>query len=217
MRSARNTASASECVTNTIVLPVRASRIGKVFAQHHAGLLVERRERLVEQQYLGADAKPARKIDALLHAAGKLFRVVIGELRHVDRGERLHRAVAPAGVVDALEFERQAEILDHRVPGQQRALLEHKAMSFGRGPFTGAPSTVTEPAVASSIPPIMASSVLLPQPEGPSRQTNSPWPISSETSSSACTSARRRPGERHRHVVDRDHRRDERRSRRDFP
>src|SRR5215470_16161545 len=33
----------------------------------------------------------------------------------------------------------------------------------------------------------MLSSVLLPQPEGPSRQTNSPLRISSETSSSACT------------------------------
>src|SRR4051812_36316704 len=58
-------------------------------------------------------------------------------------------------------------------------------MSFGRGAFTSAPSTVTEPAVGASIPPICASSVLLPQPEGPSRQTNSPWPIVSETSSSA--------------------------------
>src|SRR4051812_44339530 len=60
-------------------------------------------------------------------------------------------------------------------------------MSFGRGPFTGAPPTVTEPAVALSIPPIMASSVLLPQPEGPSRHTNSPWRIFRETSSRATT------------------------------
>src|SRR5437016_3220045 len=37
------------------------------------------------------------------------------------------------------------------------------------------------------MPPMMLSSVLLPQPEGPSRQTNSPLRISSETSSSACT------------------------------
>src|SRR5215216_4236529 len=60
-------------------------------------------------------------------------------------------------------------------------------MSFGRGPFTAVPPTVTEPAVALSIPPMMASSVLLPQPEGPSRHTNSPWRILSETSSSATT------------------------------
>src|SRR5258705_7591467 len=37
------------------------------------------------------------------------------------------------------------------------------------------------------MPPMMPSSVLLPQPEGPSRQTNSPLRISSDTSSSACT------------------------------
>src|SRR3954462_12166857 len=60
-------------------------------------------------------------------------------------------------------------------------------MSFGRGAFTSAPSTVTEPAEGASMPPICASSVLLPQPEGPSRQTNSPWRIVSETSSSAVT------------------------------
>src|SRR3954471_627310 len=60
-------------------------------------------------------------------------------------------------------------------------------MSFGRGPFTGAPPTVTEPALARNIPPMMASSVLLPQPEGPSKHTNSPWRILSETSSSATT------------------------------
>src|SRR5947207_3122865 len=34
---------------------------------------------------------------------------------------------------------------------------------------------------------MMASSVLLPQPEGPSRHTNSPWRMLSDTSSSAIT------------------------------
>src|SRR5262245_2365787 len=37
------------------------------------------------------------------------------------------------------------------------------------------------------MPPMMLSNVLLPQPDGPSRQTNSPLRISSETSSSAST------------------------------
>src|SRR3954466_6574104 len=60
-------------------------------------------------------------------------------------------------------------------------------MSFGRGPLTGPPPTVTEPALARNIPPMMASSVLLPQPEGPSNHTNSPWRIFRETSSSATT------------------------------
>src|SRR6185503_12862836 len=37
------------------------------------------------------------------------------------------------------------------------------------------------------MPPMMLSSVLLPQPDGPSRQTNSPLRMPSETSSSAST------------------------------
>src|SRR5258705_2037274 len=60
-------------------------------------------------------------------------------------------------------------------------------MSCGRGLVTGWPTTVTVPEVGCSMPPMMLSSVLLPQPEGPRRQTNSPLRISSETSSSACT------------------------------
>src|SRR5258708_6606838 len=60
-------------------------------------------------------------------------------------------------------------------------------MSLGRGAVTAVPATVTEPEVCLSIPPIWASSVDLPQPEGPSRQTNSPCRMSSDTLSSACT------------------------------
>src|SRR5215468_24886 len=62
-----------------------------------------------------------------------------------------------------------------------------KATSRGRGRSTFVPAIVTEPAVGCARPPMMLSSVLLPQPDGPSRQTNSPLRISSETSSSACT------------------------------
>src|SRR5712675_2761906 len=60
-------------------------------------------------------------------------------------------------------------------------------MSLGRGDVTAVPATVTDPEVCLSIPPIWASSVDLPQPEGPSKQTNSPWRMSSDTLSSACT------------------------------
>ena len=55
------------------------------------------------------------------------------------------------------------------------------------GRSTGTPATVTTPAVGASNPPMMLSKVDLPQPDGPSRQTNSPLRISSETSSSAST------------------------------
>jgi hypothetical protein len=102
----------------------------QILAQHHAGLLVERGERLVEQHHLGADAESARQIDALLHADRELLGIMIGELLHADRRKRLHGAVAPA-VLDAQELEREAEILQHRVPGQQRAFLEHEGNVIG--------------------------------------------------------------------------------------
>src|SRR5215468_5404917 len=46
----------------------------------------------------------------------------------------------------------------------------------GAGPATGRPPTVTEPSSHSSAPAMMRSRVDFPQPDGPSRQTNSPAP-----------------------------------------
>ncbi len=47
------------------------------------------------------------------------------------------------------------------------------------------------PSVGSSNPPIMRSSVVLPQPEGPSSEKNSPRRMSRETASTAATSPKR--------------------------
>ena len=49
----------------------------------------------------------------------------------------------------------------------------------------------TVPAVGSSKPPIIRSSVVLPQPLGPSRPKNSPGRMESETSSTATKSPKR--------------------------
>ena len=62
-----------------------------------------------------------------------------------------------------------------------------KAMSRGSGPRTGLPPTSTVPVVGVSRPPIMLSSVLLPQPLGPIRQSSSPRVMSSEVCCSART------------------------------
>jgi len=56
MRSARNTASASEMRHEHDGLAGARQQYREVLAQHHAGLLVERGERLIEQQHLGLDA-----------------------------------------------------------------------------------------------------------------------------------------------------------------
>src|ERR1700761_3572113 len=51
----------------------------------------------------------------------------------------------------------------------------------GDGPLTGSPPTVTWPSSASRAPATMRSRVDLPQPDGPSRQTNSPARTSRST------------------------------------
>ena len=54
-----------------------------------------------------------------------------------------------------------------------------------------APSIAIDPSVGASKPPIMRSSVVLPQPEGPSSEKNSPRRMSSETRSTAAVSPKR--------------------------
>ena len=61
----------------------------------------------------------------------------------------------------------------------------------GGTPVTSTPSTRIVPASGSSKPPIIRSSVVLPQPEGPSSEKNSPRRIASVTSSTATKSPKR--------------------------
>ena len=56
------------------------------------------------------------------------------------------------------------------------------------GPCTGVPSSRTSPAVGSSSPATHLSSVVLPQPDGPTMQTNSPAATSNDRSPTASTS-----------------------------
>ena len=62
-----------------------------------------------------------------------------------------------------------------------------KAISRGSGARTTLSPTSTTPAVGISSPPIMLSSVLLPQPLGPIRQSSSPRAMSRLVLSSART------------------------------
>src|SRR3954452_18021727 len=55
----------------------------------------------------------------------------------------------------------------------------------GPGPATGLPHISSSPSLGVSKPPTMRSSVDLPQPEGPIRQTNSPFSIRSVASDRA--------------------------------
>ena len=63
-----------------------------------AQLLVERPERLVEQQHLGLLGERAGKRDALALAAGKLVRLALGERRQLDQLQHLVDAHVDVGL-----------------------------------------------------------------------------------------------------------------------
>ena len=76
-------------------------------------------------------------------------------------------------------FSGELDVAARGEPREQRRFLEHQ-----RGAVASPTSTV--PASGWSRPATMLSSVLLPQPDAPSRQTNSPGATSRVTLSSAC-------------------------------
>ena len=79
-----------------------------------AQLLVERAERLVEQQHLGLLGERAGQRHALALAAGQLMRLALGERRELDQIEHLLHAVLALGVGHLLVLEAVADILLHR-------------------------------------------------------------------------------------------------------
>jgi ABC-type proline/glycine betaine transport system ATPase subunit len=79
-----------------------------------AEILVERAERLVEQQHLRIDGQAARERDALLLAAGELARLALGELGHVHQREHLGDARADALARPFLRLEAVGDVLRHR-------------------------------------------------------------------------------------------------------
>ena len=95
------------------------------------------------------------------------------------------RGVA-AVAVDAGEFERQIDVARDTGPWHQRRLLKHKA-DLAEAPCAARSRQVTSPVEGSVSPAMMRSAVDLPQPEGPSSETNSRSPISKAASRKATT------------------------------
>ena len=97
-RSASSTASSIWWVTNRIVDLKPGPDLEQELLHQHARLEVERGERLVHQDELRAADQRARDRHALLHAAGELVRVVLGELDELHALQHL-AAAAPALVL----------------------------------------------------------------------------------------------------------------------
>src|SRR5688572_12899928 len=92
-----------------------------------ARLRVERAEGLVHQQHLRIERQHARERRALLHAAGDLGRIVVAEFRQAhDLQVTRYRFFNPSFFI-ALGFQPPGDIPRHRLPREQRELLEHHA------------------------------------------------------------------------------------------
>jgi hypothetical protein len=88
---------------------------------------VERGEGLVHQQELGLGDERAGDRDAHLHAARQFARIGLGEIGEADGAQHVHDARACRGLGDAVEPQRQVDIVVDRGPRHQRRFLEHEA------------------------------------------------------------------------------------------
>ena len=126
-RSARNTASAMLCVTNTMVLPVSSqiswssrfisSRVKASRAPNGSSI----------RSSDGIEGQAAHDRGALLHAARELARVFGLETIEADPAQQALDAVPVLCCFQALDLERQLDVPDHGTPRQKVGVLEHHA------------------------------------------------------------------------------------------
>jgi hypothetical protein len=113
---------------------IDARQLDELLLHHGARLRVERAERLVHQQHGGIEDVAAGDRHALLHPAGKLVR----ERRFVAlQVHELDVVGNPAGALalgDADAAQAEVDVLRHRLPREERELLEHdRAVRPGPG------------------------------------------------------------------------------------
>jgi hypothetical protein len=89
--------------------------------------MIERAERLVHQQDVGLVDQALRQRHALAHAARELMRMAVLELPEADPAQPITRAVACLRLVRAAEAGTDLDVLEHRLPRQQRVGLEHES------------------------------------------------------------------------------------------
>ncbi len=92
-----------------------------------AQLLVERAERLVEQEHGRPGDERARERDPLLLAAGKLARIALAVAGELHERERLGDAPPDLRPLHALHAEAERHVLRDGAVREQRVVLEHHA------------------------------------------------------------------------------------------
>ena len=146
---------------------------------------IEIAERLVEQQHLRADHQGAGDGDALQLAARQLVRPALAVARAAGpapSASSTRVAISAAGTWRALQA--IGDVAGDGEVGKHRIVLEHHAdvaqMRPAAGRCAASPKRIS-PSSSSQKPAIMRSSVVLPQPDGPSSVKNSPSPTSRST------------------------------------
>jgi hypothetical protein len=156
-----------------------------------AELQVERAQRLVEEQHAGpVDERPGEG-DPLPLAAGELRGLALVVALEADHPERVGDPPAAFLLRDLLDEEAVLDVLRHGHVREQRVVLEHGVdVAFERRLAADVLAMEEDPAlVGSSKPAIIRSVVVLPEPDGPSIEKNSPSRTSRSTWSTAVNDA----------------------------
>ena len=110
--------------------------VEQLLLQLGAGLGVQGAEGLIHQQHLGVDGIGPGDGHALLHAAGELLGIGLGEALQIHHLQILVGDLLGLLVALALELEAELHVLLHGEPGEQGVLLEHDA-AVGAGALHG--------------------------------------------------------------------------------
>ena len=184
IRSASTAASSTSCVTSSVVRGSRPSALAEPVAHLGARQRVERAERLVEAQQRLAAEQRAQERDALAHAAGELVRARVLEALEAERREQRLRALARLRPRPAPWMRSASAALSS---------ASSHGSSRSRWGISTAGAAATLPALGARSPQTSSSSVVLPQPEGPTSATISCSATANVTSSTACSGCARRP------------------------
>ena len=105
-----------------------APHLGEQALHGVPGHRIERGERLVHQQHGGVVGERAGDGDTLLHAAGEMMRIGVGEFLELDEGELLARDAFALGLGDALHLQPERHVAERGAPREQLGeILEHDA------------------------------------------------------------------------------------------
>ena len=102
-------------------------------AHQQARLLVERAERLVEQNETRPQHERARDADALAHAAGQLRRIGAAETGEAHECKRLVHAAANFRAIGAGPAQAECDIVPHVEPREAGIFLKHNPDLVGDG------------------------------------------------------------------------------------